>query len=225
MRSGTPPSHPDRFCSAWHVHSAFSPGTGCARPMSGYGKLGTKWCIRWAAPRYVTPASPKSAWARMPHQVHERVRRVAGLLAADARHGPRHRRQRHIGAVLVAKPLPHPGRGMPLLAPAGAVLGEPLLDEGHPLVHDRRAPLAHGRLLGQVLLAQVLAHGGLAHARLAGYRRHRLAVPAETADRLYLGHAGHLPFRPFMMEIRSTIKSGSAGGRHASCLNSKNLRD
>ena len=31
--------------------------------MSGYGKSSTKWCIRWAAPRYMTPASPKSAWA------------------------------------------------------------------------------------------------------------------------------------------------------------------
>ena len=50
MRSGTPPSHSNRSSSAWHVHSAFSPGMSCARPMFEYGKSSTKWRMRWTAP-------------------------------------------------------------------------------------------------------------------------------------------------------------------------------
>lgn len=50
IRSGMPLSHSNRFCSAWHVHSAFSPGMSWARPMFEYGKSSTKWRMRWVAP-------------------------------------------------------------------------------------------------------------------------------------------------------------------------------
>ena len=163
--------------------------------------------------------------ARMPHQVHERAARLHGRLAPEPGHGPGHGRQRHLGAVLVAQPLPYPGRGVTLLAPAGAVLGEPLPDQRQIRVDYRPAPFPHGRFLGQVVHPEVLAHGGLAHVLPARYRRYGFAVPSHTTDRLYLGHAGHLPFRPFLVEIRSTIQSRPVGGRHALCLNPKNFRD
>ena len=129
------------------------------------------------------------------------------------------------GAVLVAQPLPYPGRGVTLLAPIAAVLGQPLLDQGQVRIDHRTAPFPDGRLLGPVVHPEVLAHRGLAHVLLARYRRYGFAVPSHTADRLYLGHADHLPFRPFLVEIRSTIQLRPAGGRHALCLNPKKFRD
>ena len=161
----------------------------------------------------------------MPHQVHERVAGLHGRLASEPGHGTGHGRQRHLGAVLVAQPLPYPGRGVTLLAPAVAVLGQPSLDQGRVRVDHRTASFPDGRLLGQVVHPEVLAHRGTAHVLLARYRRHGFAVPSHTADRLYLGHAGHLPFRPFPAEIRSTIQLRPVDGRHALCLNPKNFRD
>ena len=163
--------------------------------------------------------------ARMPYQVHERAAGIHGGLASEPGHGPGHGRQRHLGAVLVAQPLPYPGRGVTLLAPIAAVLGQPLLDQGQVRVDHRTAPFPDGRLLGQVVHPEVLAHRGLAHVLLARYRRYGFAVPSHTADRLYLGHADHLPFRPFLVEIRSTIQLRPVGGRHALCLNPKKFRD
>ena len=51
MRSGTPPSHSNRFLKAWHVHSAFSPGISRLGPMFEYGKSNTKCRIRVTTPR------------------------------------------------------------------------------------------------------------------------------------------------------------------------------
>lgn len=139
--------------------------------------------------------------ARMPHQVHERAARLHGRLAPEPGHGPGHGRQRHFGAVLVAQTFPYPGRGVPLFAPAGAVLREPLPDQGKVRVDYRPARPPDGRFLGQVVHPEVLSHSGLAHVLPARYRRYGFAVPSHTTDRLYLGHAGHLPFRSLLVEI------------------------
>ena len=61
--------------------------------------------------------------ARMPYQVHERVAGIHGGLASEPGHDTGHGRQGYLCAVLVAQPLPYPGRGVTLLAPAVAVLG------------------------------------------------------------------------------------------------------
>ena len=139
--------------------------------------------------------------ARMPYQVHERVAGLHGGFASESGHGPGHGRQRHIGGVLVTQPFPYPGRGVPLLASIAAVLCEPPLDQGQVRVDHRPASFPYGRFLGQVIHPEVLSHRGLAHVLFARYRRYGFAVPSHTADRLYLGHADHLPFRPFLVEI------------------------
>lgn len=139
--------------------------------------------------------------ARMPYQIHERVAGLHGGFASEPGHGPGHGRQRHLDAVLVAQTLPYPGSGVPLLAPVAAVPREPLLDQGQVRVDHRPASFPYGWFLGQVIHPKILSHRGLAHVLLARYRRYGFAVPSHTADRLYLGHADHLPFRPFLLEI------------------------
>ena len=128
IRGGTPPSHSKMSRSAWHAHSAFSPGISWLGPTFEYGKSSTNRRMRDTSPRNLTstPHGIGLRLARMPHQVEVAGLALRGELAPQLRDLPRHGRQRHLRPVLVTQTLPYPGRGMPLLAPRAAILREPL---------------------------------------------------------------------------------------------------
>ena len=163
--------------------------------------------------------------ARTPYQVHERLVAPGREPAPGLRHRPRHRGQGDLRAMPVPRPLPDPGRGMPLLAPVRTILREPLL---RPRANT--GPTANARVLpadgtaDRSSLARHLRTVGTAGMRLPRDRRDGLPVPPQTTDRPYLGHAGHNPSRSFLAEIQAP-----SGQDHDAvgmlCLNPKNLRD
>ena len=85
-------------------------------------------------------------YTRMPHEVHESLVALGREPAPGPRHRPRHRGQGDLRAMFVPRPLPDPGRGMPLLAPVRAILREPLLrpraDTGLSPTHAAFSPTA-----------------------------------------------------------------------------------
>lgn len=63
IRGGTPPTHSKMSRSAWHAHSAFSPGISWLGPTFEYGKSSTNRRMRDTSPRYpaIDPARNRPA--------------------------------------------------------------------------------------------------------------------------------------------------------------------
>ncbi|KFJ02245.1 hypothetical protein THER5_1872 [Bifidobacterium thermacidophilum subsp. thermacidophilum] len=127
--------------------------------------------------------------------------------------------------MLVPRPLPDPGRSMPLLAPVRTIPREPLLrpraDTG-PTANARGLPDAG--TADRSSFARYLRTVGPAGMRLPRDRRDGLPVPPQTTDRLYLRHAGHNPSQSFLVEIQAP-SSQDQYVVGMLCLNPKNLRD
>ena len=164
---------------------------------------------------HVDLAEVRLAFARMPRQVQETHLALRHELTLQPGHRPGHRRQRRLHPVLVTQPLVDARRRVTLLVPGLPVLGEHALDHGNPLVEHRATASPYRRPGRQVVGLEILAHGRLADLLAARDRGDGLPIPAPLTDRLYLGHADHLPFRPFPEWIRSTIRLRPTGGRHA----------
>lgn len=160
--------------------------------------------LHHAAQQHVDLAEIGLRLARVPYQVHERLVTLRREPAPGPRHRPRHRGQGDLPAMLVPRPLPDPGRGMPLLAPVRAILREPLLrpraDTG-PTADARGFP-ADGTA-DRSSFARYLRTVGSAGMCFPRDRRDGFPVPPQTTDRLYLGHAGHNPSRSFLAEIQA----------------------
>lgn len=83
--------------------------------------------LHHAAQQHVDLAEIGLHLARTPYQVHERLVAPGREPAPGPRHRPRHRGQGDLRAMPVPRPLPDPGRSMPLLAPVRTIPREPLL--------------------------------------------------------------------------------------------------
>ena len=104
---------------------------------------------------------------------------------------PVHRVVRALVALLVAQALEHALRRVALLVPVRAVPRQPLVDLGLVRVQYRWELPPHRHPGAEVLLPEVLAHGGLRDAHAPGDLGNGVATPPHLSYILDLGHADH----------------------------------